>query len=438
MKKSFILIASLIALSCQNQNFQQMDTADTPTTDPLNANVIYGTDGRLDYYQTTDLLRRLADSTVALVKTNQLISQSGAVAVSGKNYGQEMMLCSTEKFKEQNTAAFCSGSLVAPDTIITAGHCITNQSDCNETSFVFGFAIKSAGVLPSQVASTEVYRCKSIVKQVLTSAAADFAVIKLDRAVTNHQPLSIRRSGEVQVNDPLVVIGHPSGLPTKITTGGIVRSIANSDYFVANTDTYGGNSGSAVFNANTGLIEGILVRGEQDFTPRGNCYVSNVCQDNSCRGEDITRVALVAGYIPVNTPTPNPQPQPTPPSPPDTPASGPELYTATVNLAIPDNNTTGVNSSLQVKSAPKGRKIFVSVNITHTYKGDLVVKLQTPNGQVITLHNRVGGSADNIQQTYDLTASLKDLNTSGLFKLTVQDLASQDIGKLNSWSIKYE
>jgi len=438
MKKSFILIASLIALGCQNQNFQQMDTADTPTTDPLNANVIYGLDGRLDYYQTTDLLRQLADSTVALVKTNQLISQGGSVVVSGKNYGQEMMLCSTEKFTEQNTAAFCSGSLVAPDTIITAGHCITNQSDCSETSFVFGFAVKSAGVLPSQVASTEVYRCKSIVKQVLTSAAADFAVIKLDRAVTNHQPLSIRRNGEVQVNDPLVVIGHPSGLPTKITTGGVVRSIANADYFVANTDTYGGNSGSAVFNANTGLIEGILVRGEQDFTPRGNCYVSKVCQDNSCRGEDITRVSLVAGFIPVNTPTtPAPNPQPPVPTPPDT-SSGPELYTATTNLAIPDNNATGISSSVQAKSAPKGRKILVSVSITHPYKGDLVVKLQAPNGQVLILHNRAGGSADNIQQTYDLTVSLKDLNTSGVFKLLVQDLATQDIGKLNSWSVKYE
>ena len=41
--------------------------------------------------------------------------------------------------------------------------------------------------------------------------------------------------------------------------------ISNLYYFTANLDTYRGNSGSPVFNAITHKVEGVLVRGEQDF-----------------------------------------------------------------------------------------------------------------------------------------------------------------------------
>ena len=62
---------------------------------------------------------------------------------------------------------------------------------------------------------------------------------------------------------------------------------------MANLDTYGGNSGSAVFNAKTGLVEGILVRGEQDYVQKGDCRVSNVCPADGCRGEDVTKILSV-------------------------------------------------------------------------------------------------------------------------------------------------
>ena len=51
----------------------------------------------------------------------------------------------------------------------------------------------------------------------------------------------------------------------KVAGGAKVRSNNNGVYFVANLDTYGGNSGSAVFNLQTREVEGILVRGENDY-----------------------------------------------------------------------------------------------------------------------------------------------------------------------------
>jgi hypothetical protein len=69
-------------------------------------------------------------------------------------------------------------------------------------------------------------------------------------------------------------------------------------FFVANLDTYGGNSGSPVFNSETHKVEGILVRGETDFTTIGACTVSMRCPNTGCRGEDCTRITEFAHLIP--------------------------------------------------------------------------------------------------------------------------------------------
>ncbi|MBZ0254010.1 MAG: hypothetical protein K8I02_11785, partial [Candidatus Methylomirabilis sp.] len=63
------------------------------------------------------------------------------------------------------------------------------------------------------------------------------------------------------------------------------------------------NSGSAVFNApsvaaGAPFVEGILVRGEQDFVFQDTCFKSNVCTDLGCSGEDVTRAKEIEGAIP--------------------------------------------------------------------------------------------------------------------------------------------
>jgi hypothetical protein len=77
-----------------------------------------------------------------------------------------------------------------------------------------------------------------------------------------------------------------------------VRNNAPAAFFVANLDTYGGNSGSPVFNSNTREVEGVLVRGETDFATQGGCQVSLVCPTSGCRGEDCTRTTEFANLVP--------------------------------------------------------------------------------------------------------------------------------------------
>ncbi|HNT98655.1 MAG TPA: serine protease [Elusimicrobiales bacterium] len=261
--------------------------------------VIYGADDRFDLYQVADQsLLKLADSTVGLFKAADVTIDGATARLNTRSYAQGYSLCKEEPFYDQVNGAFCSGSLVAPDVIMTAGHCVRSESACAGTKFVFGFAVRQAGVMPNSVPAGEVYSCAQLIGREEVGTGADWALIKLDRPVANHAVLKYNTADTLQNGDPLVVIGHPAGLPTKIAGGATVRDASPNGYFVANLDTYGGNSGSAVFNARTRVIEGILVRGANDYVWKGNCRVSNVCASDGCRGEDVTKLSAITATIP--------------------------------------------------------------------------------------------------------------------------------------------
>lgn len=102
-------------------------------------------------------------------------------------------------------------------------------------------------------------------------------------------------------------------------------------------------------------------------------------------------------------------------------------------LAIPDNNPTGIASTINVELAGRLTSVAVNVDITHTYQGDLKVMLVKGN-QTLTLHNRTGGSADDIKRTFDAPA-LNGTAAAGAWTLKVVDGAGQDVGTLNKWSL---
>lgn len=114
-----------------------------------------------------------------------------------------------------------------------------------------------------------------------------------------------------------------------------------------------------------------------------------------------------------------------------------QTYTNTTDVSIPDNNSTGVSSSIAVsgRSGNGGSSTPVAVNIVHPYIGDLVVDLVAPDGSVYNIHNRSGGSADNINKTVNINLSGEALN--GTWKLRAKDRAAGDVGYINSWSITF-
>lgn len=290
--KRLVIIAAVVAAALRLA---------APAFAQVDGQVIYGSDDRIDVYQTENSkLRSLADSTVALMQASSIQNEGGVAKLQTEPYGTGNGLCKEEPFYDQVTAAFCSGSLVAPDVIMTAGHCVTSQENCAGIKFVFGFAVKEKDKMPDSVPAKDVYGCKQLLGREQINDGQDWALVKLDRPVTGHAVLKLNKTGVITNKTPIVVIGHPAGLPTKIAGGAEVRDASKNGYFVANLDTYGGNSGSAVFNAKTGLVEGILVRGEQDYVYKGSCRVSNVCPADGCRGEDVTKISAVSDKIPAS------------------------------------------------------------------------------------------------------------------------------------------
>jgi subtilisin-like proprotein convertase family protein len=77
----------------------------------------------------------------------------------------------------------------------------------------------------------------------------------------------------------------------------------------------------------------------------------------------------------------------------------------------------------------------VSLDITHTWRGDLAVQLVSPSGTTAIVHNRSGGSADDLTISGMALAAFTGETASGAWRLRVQDLARQDLGTLDSWSI---
>jgi hypothetical protein len=259
--------------------------------------VIYGADDRLDYYQLPDgQVKRAADATVMLIRASALTAQGPITHIQTSPYGHDLGLCQDEPFYEQEKAGFCSGFLIAPDTVVTAGHCIRTQSDCDAVRFVFDFKLTAPLAQPHEVPTDSVFSCARLVHSVSDPTGEDFAVVILDRPVTHVPPLAFRQSGRIGVGEGLLVIGYPWGLPLKVAAGAQVRSVQPT-YLQSNLDTYAGNSGSAVLNSATGDVEGILVRGESDYDYTNGCRASKRCPDTGCRGEDVTLFERVVPYL---------------------------------------------------------------------------------------------------------------------------------------------
>ncbi len=116
-------------------------------------------------------------------------------------------------------------------------------------------------------------------------------------------------------------------------------------------------------------------------------------------------------------------------------SGGTQTYTNTTDYTISDNATVNSPITVSGRTGSGSATTPVAVNIVHTYKGDLKVDLVAPDGSVYVLHNRAGGSADNIVQTFTVNLSSEALN--GTWNLRVNDNAAGDVGYINSWSITF-
>jgi V8-like Glu-specific endopeptidase len=213
------------------------------------------------------------------------------------NYGEYYNLCPSERFREQPIGSFCSGVLVAPDIIATAGHCIAGEN-VEDIRFVFGYRMRDETTPEIVISNNEIYHGVEVIGSQQDDSGSDWALIRLDRSVPNHRIAPIRKDGTISDSQPVHVIGYPMGLPAKFAGGGTVRDNRYRAAFVENLDAYQGSSGSPVFNSTTHEVEGLHVMGKKDqLIKQGDCWVSRVCTDEGCVGGLTTRTTEFAHLI---------------------------------------------------------------------------------------------------------------------------------------------
>ena len=112
-----------------------------------------------------------------------------------------------------------------------------------------------------------------------------------------------------------------------------------------------------------------------------------------------------------------------------------QTYTNGTDYPISDNSTVESPITVSGRTGNAPSNTPVAVDIRHTYRADLKVDLVAPDGSVYVLHNRTGGSADNIIGTYTVNLSSEPRN--GTWRLRVNDNWAGDTGYINSWSITF-
>lgn len=259
----------LLMAGCAHSN--EDSHSDDPTiADPNSPADVWGDDNRYERYQLIPpAVRHAANASVALVSKARLTPSGDGYQPSTFPLELSEGVCSNQRFADQPTLAYCSGTLVGPDIVLTAGHCLATRA-CASMAFVFHYAYRSAeqdvNAVAEWIPAAHVYRCAEVIAAVDEGEpGADYAIIRLDRAVTVAAPAPLAGPTIVR-NERAVVIGHPSGLPQKIGLGQMWLEQRPATHVAHDADTLRGVSGGGLFNARGELV-GVHVLGN------GNAYV---------------------------------------------------------------------------------------------------------------------------------------------------------------------
>jgi alpha-tubulin suppressor-like RCC1 family protein len=264
--------------------------------------IIFGEDDRNEV-GTSSGYASVARSVAALIPTEKLIPNESGYQVNAATLGESFSLCAGERFADQPTAAHCGAVLISPDVVLTAGHCVGPET-CGNYRFVFGYEISSISN-GLNVAETDVYGCAEVLSR--NTGDLDFALVRLDRSVSNRPTITVPAIPSVVDDVELTLFSHPSGLPLKVSSSGYVTDVRRDigDYFAAKIDAFPGSSGAPVFNAKSGALAGVLVRGptvSYVFDSVGQCYRAAVVpEDHSFEIDVVHGSAVLANYCANNS-----------------------------------------------------------------------------------------------------------------------------------------
>lgn len=224
--------------------------------------------------------------------------------------GDYYKFCRGHDWEKQREWSRCSATLIAPNKILTAGHCIWDEQACSQSKIVFNF-LNDSSIEQIKQDSDLVYNCKKILLKKapksswdpsikLTVDQNDYAVLELDRNVVGRDPVPLVRTKPLTAHEKVYAFGHPEGTPQKLTVGyndeTSKYNTAKSYFQVVGMQSAAGLSGGGVYNSKFELI-GILVRGspafEFDRESRPFCGAYQECTGESCSWTHFQKLTAV-------------------------------------------------------------------------------------------------------------------------------------------------
>jgi V8-like Glu-specific endopeptidase len=150
------------------------------------------------------------------------------------------------------TGKYCSGTLIASNLFLTAGHCVGSSTLGDYIAFNYERAAGSTTLLTQTHA-----RVNAIVEDGL--GGIDYAILRLDGTPGATWGISAVATTDAEVGAAITIIGHPSGQPKQIEAGTVAsRSTGYLRY--GNVDTLNGSSGSGILNS-SGQLVGVHTNG---------------------------------------------------------------------------------------------------------------------------------------------------------------------------------
>jgi hypothetical protein len=383
-----------------------------------------------------------------LFENAELGEKSGSCNVDvacnqGNDWHDQMRSVGQYTFSKSGSSYVCTGTLIANTGVtatpyfLTANHCLNTQTVASSVVVYWNYQgaqcrAPGSSASGSPLAKSLASHSQSGSTLRASHATSDMTLLQLSSSVPSAaSPYWSGWSRSTTAPTSARGIHHPAGHEKRIsidnnalTTSGYLGASGSSHWRVGNWEvgtTEGGSSGSGLWNQSK-LLVGQLHGGYAACGNTREDYYGRLSVSWSGGGTNATRLSnwLDPGGTGATT------------------RSGYKLssfYQNTSNITISDNATVERSISISNRSGNGPSALRVNVRINHTYIGDLKVDLIRPNGTVHVLHNRTGGSADNIFQSYTVNASASAAN--GTWKLRVNDNAGGDIGLIDAFSLQF-
>ncbi|UVS76857.1 Trypsin precursor [Actinokineospora sp. UTMC 2448] len=328
----------------------------------------------------------------------------------------------------------CGGAMYTESLVLTAAHCVNSTGPNTSITATYGVVdLQSSSAV--RRTSNYVYRNPGY----STSAGGDWALIRLSQPITGAALLPIATTSEYN-SGTFTIAGWGAategGAQQRYLLKAEVPFVSDAEcrqsypsmktaveicagYDQGGVDTCQGDSGGPMFrrdSAGRWIQVGIVSYGRGCARPG----YPGVYAEVSALATAIRAAAADLGG--------NPDPDPDPPG---------DTFENTNNVTIPDAGSA-ITSDIAVSglSGNAPSDLQVSVDIKHTYRGDLVIDLIAPDGTAYRLKNSSGSdSADNVIATYTVNASSEAAN--GTWKLQVRDVYRADTGYIDAWKLVF-